>query len=318
MVEAIARTRETLRLTGEVPLPGAGSTLKRWMLLADVCRTDLGVGRLVEGHLDAVAILDDLDGSDRLRAGSLAAVWAARPNDLAARRTRTGWVLDGEKPFCSGAGAVDLALVTAMSPAGPLLLAIDAEERSCDIEGKSWDPLGMGPTGSTTVRFTEVEVPRSAALGGPGAYVNRPGFWHGGCGVAACWWGGATALLDDVRTQLATRTDDAIAMAVFARAALAVGVARCELVDAATAIDEAPRDLDGARRYAQRTRFAAAEGARVVIDLALRHLGTSVLGVDRLVHGRLTDLATYVTQYKDSDAADLGRALVTESRGVKA
>ncbi|MCW2577753.1 MAG: putative acyl-CoA dehydrogenase [Modestobacter sp.] len=37
-------------------------------------------------------------------------------------------------------------------------------------------------------------------MGGPGAYLDRPGFWHGGIGVAAVGAGGArgvaTALTD--------------------------------------------------------------------------------------------------------------------------
>ena len=37
-------------------------------------------------------------------------------------------------------------------------------------------------------------------VGGAGAYLQRPGFWQGGAGIAACWHGGAVAL---ARTLLA-------------------------------------------------------------------------------------------------------------------
>ena len=31
-------------------------------------------------------------------------------------------------------------------------------------------------------------------VGGPGAYVDRPGFSLGGAGIAACWYGGAVGV----------------------------------------------------------------------------------------------------------------------------
>ena len=36
-------------------------------------------------------------------------------------------------------------------------------------------------------------------MGADGAYLDRPGFWHGGAGIAACWHGGAVALAQFAR-----------------------------------------------------------------------------------------------------------------------
>ncbi|ELB88775.1 acyl-CoA dehydrogenase, partial [Rhodococcus wratislaviensis IFP 2016] len=41
----------------ELPLPGGGSTAARWARLTQWCRHDLSVGRLLEAHADADAIL---------------------------------------------------------------------------------------------------------------------------------------------------------------------------------------------------------------------------------------------------------------------
>ena len=43
-----------------LPLPGSGATRIRWQALIDVSRTDLAAARLVEGHVDAIAILREL------------------------------------------------------------------------------------------------------------------------------------------------------------------------------------------------------------------------------------------------------------------
>jgi hypothetical protein len=37
-------------------------------------------------------------------------------------------------------------------------------------------------------------TPQAVPVGRPGSYLNRPGFWHGTAGVAACWLGGARSV----------------------------------------------------------------------------------------------------------------------------
>jgi hypothetical protein len=44
-----------------VPMPGRGHTLERWRWLWSVARQSPALARLAEGHLDALAILAELD-----------------------------------------------------------------------------------------------------------------------------------------------------------------------------------------------------------------------------------------------------------------
>ncbi len=37
-------------------------------------------------------------------------------------------------------------------------------------------------------------TPQAVPVGRPGSYLNRPGFWHGTAGVAACWLRGARSV----------------------------------------------------------------------------------------------------------------------------
>ncbi|KIF71600.1 hypothetical protein HY68_28435, partial [Streptomyces sp. AcH 505] len=60
------------------PLPGSGRTGERFRALSDLGRADLSLARLGEGHLDAVAILHELDGP-RPGPGERWGVWAAQP-----------------------------------------------------------------------------------------------------------------------------------------------------------------------------------------------------------------------------------------------
>src|SRR5690606_26196456 len=44
----------------------------------------------------------------------------------------------------------------------------------------------MQPTRTAEVSFQRVKAEKIAE---PNAYLERPGFWHGAAGVAACWFG---------------------------------------------------------------------------------------------------------------------------------
>ena len=44
--------------------------------------------------------------------------------------------------------------------------------------------------------FHEVPVSYDDFIREPNWYLERPGFWHGACGPAACWAGGAAGLVD--------------------------------------------------------------------------------------------------------------------------
>src|SRR5215218_679306 len=65
------------RSLGErLPVPGSGSTLALWETLATLGATDLTVARVVEPHLDALAILDqDGAGDDDADRTSRQALW---------------------------------------------------------------------------------------------------------------------------------------------------------------------------------------------------------------------------------------------------
>src|SRR4051794_20850568 len=112
-IEVLRQLVVTHRLD-DVPLPAHGRTAQRFALLAQVSAADLSLGRLVEGHLDALAIL--AEAGQPVRVGTYG-VWAAeRPGGgLRAREAggvHGGWVVSGVKPYASGAGALDHALVT--------------------------------------------------------------------------------------------------------------------------------------------------------------------------------------------------------------
>ncbi|MEO6317225.1 MAG: acyl-CoA dehydrogenase [Acidimicrobiales bacterium] len=312
--EPCARVRGRLRHLDAVPLPGSGHTWSRWQSLAELGRKDLSLTRIAEGHVDARAILIELDRSDLLVAGQLLGVWAADPEDLHAARTHDGWRLQGAKRWCSGSMRLDRALVTVTADDGPRLFCIDP--RVADAEPGSWEPMGMVSTASHRLTFDDVAVPVDAAIGAPGAYVARPGFGHGGCGVAACWWGGALGVVDELRRAVIVGAPDDTAAALGRSVADLTGAGH-GLRAAARAIDDDPHDLDLAVRLAAEVRLVVEQAARTALDRTVAALGASGLCQMPSHSQRVADLTVYLSQLPRFRAeASFGRLTAGRNLGI--
>jgi alkylation response protein AidB-like acyl-CoA dehydrogenase len=95
-----------------LPEPGRGDTATRWAILAAAGRENLTVGRVLEAHSDALAIL--AEAGEPVPAGTWGVFAAeAAPYRLEARECGGQVVLHGVKPWCSLAGQLDAALITA-------------------------------------------------------------------------------------------------------------------------------------------------------------------------------------------------------------
>ncbi|MGN2637910.1 acyl-CoA dehydrogenase [Nocardia takedensis] len=287
------------------PLPGAGDTVERWAALTRLCRDDIVVGRLTEAHADAYAITRELDATPP-RPGQLWGVWAAEPPDpvLRARTAGDATLLSGRKAWCSGAGICTHALVTATTEDGPALYAVDLSAPGVAVVPGSWHGVGMTRSATLSVDFTDVPATLVAP---PGGYVERPGFWHGAIGVAACWLGAAYAVAEPL---LRSSRDDLLLRAHRGAVDAALYAARCALTCAATEIDADPRDTSAARIRARRVRAIVEAAATQTLDRVGRALGAGPLAQDALHARRVADLTVYLRQsHADHDLADLGALL---------
>ena len=306
---AFAQAVESGRLN--LPLPGGGRTCQRWAVLAHLAEEDLSLARLAEGHADALAILAELGAATSRPAASRWGVWAAQPPGpgLTARKTARGWRLDGTKPYCSGARSVTDALVTAAAPDGNRLFAVSADDLS-PVLG-TWPATGMAASDTLDVDFADVPA---EPVGRPGSYTSRPGFAHGGAGVAACWYGGARGVGHTLLAAAAERDLGPHALAHLGAVDIALHTARAGLDDAAAEIDADPTDReDGGRRRALRVRALVEATATDVMQRVGRALGAGPLTRNE-AHGRqVADLTVYLRQHHgERDLAELG-ALVADS-----
>ena len=308
--------RFVLKEAAEIPFPASGQTHVRFDRLSSVGRLDLSLARLIEGHLDAVAILEEASMSPS-RAGDTYGVWAARcaSEPTRAKPCTGGWELHGNKSFCSGASFLDRALVTAEASDGYRLFDVDLRVLERRIEPGSWQAVGMAASDSQSFNFDATFVPRERCVGGPGFYLDRPGFWFGASGVAACWFGGADGLLEVVaRTSSASVPERTLVE--LGRAYARVETMRSLLAAEAAEIDLDPTDVKGgARRRALSLRQLVHDLSLEVLSLTAEAGGARPLCKDGGQARRAADLFVYLAQHHgDRDAAELGRILVSDYR----
>ena len=201
----------------DLPAPGGGRTRQRWAALAELAGEDLSLARLGEGHADAVAILAELGGRGTAgqpvgRVGGAAA--RARPGRQAGRRrlapARHQAVLLGRANVHARPGH------SRRRRRGP---TVRRHRRVLDPWPGTWPATGMAGSDTLDISFDDVAA---EPVGPAGGYTARPGFAHGGAGVAACWYGGARAVGGTLLASAHERD-----LGPHALAHLGAGISRC-------------------------------------------------------------------------------------------
>lgn len=192
---------------------------EEWAAVRRVARADGSVGRIYDGHLNAVERLA-VHASEPLRSRELDAVaagerrlgvWGADPGPGEGESARVveregGVVLEGVKVFCSGAGGLDRALVLARGtePGPPLLVYVDLAV-GVHVDRTWYRAAGMRASESHRVVFSGARV--IAVLGGPGELGREPWFGRDAIRTAATWAGVADSAVDATLDELAARPE---------------------------------------------------------------------------------------------------------------
>lgn len=289
---------------------------EEWELLASVAARSVAAARILEPHLDAHGILHeataegravDLDALDASRESSWG-VFAAEAGGVRLRADREGdgWRLHGTKPWCSLAGHLSHALVTAwIDDDRRRLFAVDLRAATVSARSGPWHARGLAQIVSAPVDFDGAPA---VPVGEAGWYLRRPGFARGGAGVAACWWGGAVGLLAPLRAAAQRPAADQLAQVHLGRADTALWAARAVLAEAARAFAAggAPPML------ATRARAIVFDAAETTLRVADHALGPLPLVADEAHAHRTADLALYLRQHHaERDLARIGAELAS-------
>lgn len=305
-----------------------GDTAAGVRLLRRIGRASLSVGRIVEGHANALRLIQ-LYGTSRQRStfaglaadGGIFGVWGAdgrEPVTFAASRDGCG-VLTGAKMFCSGLGILSIAVVPVKTDAGPLLLLapVDDPDRA-DVS--VWDVSGMRATASGRYELTGV---LAEVLGRPGDFHREPHFEGGIWRYCALHCGGLEALAEGVRQHLLARgqagqPEQAERMA---RLVLLAHSARMWVEAAGSAVERAAV-TEGARPRAALTQVLLARQAVETacldgIALAERAMGTMAFAGPCEVDRIRRDLGFFLRQANlDGKLRQASGALMADAKPV--
>jgi hypothetical protein len=268
-----------------------GPLLPLWQRLAALGHADLCVARLAEGHIDAVRILHEAGRSPE--PGAVYGVWASASGGtgLTATSTADGWVVDGTMRFCSGAWFLDRVLTVVSTDQGKIMVDVGARDSALTRLEDTWPAVGMDATRSVDVSVRGLKVPHQAAVGGPGFYLDRPGFTLGGIGVAAVWLGGAHGVLNSLLRN--AKPDRATPHQRAHLGAMAVAITAADALLAQLA--EAPGSPDLADMTAARSAVELA--VTEVMTRAPRVTGPNGLCRDGVIAHQIADLEVYVRQH---------------------
>jgi alkylation response protein AidB-like acyl-CoA dehydrogenase len=331
-VEEFRLIREAGLLAAPLPrdVGGAGldgspaAALELLLLLKEFGRGNLSVGRVYEGHVNALQLIQTFGTNEQFERaatdvadGRLFGVWnteaqdGARITPLADGRYR----LDGAKTFASGAGHVQRPVVPGALPNGGWqMVVVPMDGVAVEIDPAWWQPIGMRASASYRVDFSGVEIDASDLLGQPGDYHRRPWFAGGAIRFAAVQLGGAEALLDALRDYLRSlgRTGDPYQRARAGQVAIAVETGNRWLAGAAHQVDLTPDptrsdDTTAAIAYANMTRTAIEQVCLDVMRLVEHSVGARGLLRPHPVERIVRDLTLYLRQpAPDAALADAG------------
>lgn len=180
-------------------------------LLRRIGRASLSVGRIVEGHANALRLIQlyatplQLSDCRSVAAqGGLFGVWGAASDRsflTFAPTDETSGVLTGARAFCSGLGMLSMAVLPVATDEGPLLLLARADDPE-RADASVWQVSGMRGTESGRYDLSGV---RAEVIGRPGDYLREPHFEGGIWRYSALHCGGLEALAEAVRQHLAAR-----------------------------------------------------------------------------------------------------------------
>ncbi|MET0365365.1 MAG: acyl-CoA dehydrogenase family protein [Sphingobium sp.] len=273
-------------------------------------RGDLSVGRLFEGHVNAMLLFDWFGTAAQhstlrrmLDTGAFYGVWATEPPPgVQLLPDDAGWTLNGAKSFASGAGGLAKAVITAQPDTGSRRLVIVDASDPARADLSQWRVRGMRATGSGRYELSDMMVSDDALLGVAGDYDRDPDFTAGAWRFTAVQLGGMEALLIETREAMTQAArEDPLQRAKFADAVATTRTAYLWVRECAARA--AAQDRDGPA-FARMVRGVVERAALDVMELASCIVGTRSAMDGQRIDKIIRDLSLYLRQAGPDYARD--------------
>jgi len=277
--------------------------------LRGIGRADLSLGRIFEGHVNAVRLIDwygDARQKHRLAQDlaekRLFGVWATEPPP-GVRVVADGQALalSGAKSFATGCLGLERAIITVQAEGEKRLLIVPITPERADVSG--WRTRGMRATGSGVYDFTGVIVSPDMWLGQAGDYEREPAFTGGAWRFTAVQLGAVERLVMLLREHLwhGAGHGDPLQRLSFALAVAAARTAGLWVRQAAAMTEQGRPE---AVALTLMTRGVVEQAGLKVMEIAARAIGTRSFFEDQEVDRITRDLGLYLRQAQPDLAVD--------------
>ncbi len=290
-------------------------------LLMKVGQGNLSVGRILEGHVNALQLIYRHGSRAQITRAAhdvrehacIFGVWNTEPSD-GVRLEKVGsphkYRMIGRKTFASGAGYIQRAVVTGDLSGGWQMAIVPLDSSELIISRDAWQPIGMEASASYTVDFSQTELNPDALLGDSNDYYTEPFFSAGSVRFSAIQLGAAQALFDECRYFLTqqNRSDDPYHLLRISKIACAVESGRQWIFSAAKYLENDAVPNTKMITFAHLTRSAIEQICLDIIQLVEQSIGARGL-LDPHPFGRiLRDLQMYLRQAgHDAALTSVGR-----------
>jgi alkylation response protein AidB-like acyl-CoA dehydrogenase len=295
-----------------------GSMAPLLQVLKQVGRGQLPVGRIYEGHVNALQLVQLFGTAEQCR--------VCADDVLNHRRIFGVWNAEGKTdglqilPGDNGRFRLQGGnpIVTGRLPAGGWQMCIVPMEQVAPRADHSWwRPLGMERTVSGAVDFSGVELGPGALLGPPDTYYREPWFNGGSIRFTAVQLGGAEALYDAARAFLRETglADQPAQRMRCAQMAVAIESGDLWVRGAAMMAERPPESADSITAYAGLARMAMETICLDVLRLTQQCVGARGLLRPWPFERLIRDLTMYLRQpAPDVIVERIGRRVLEDAR----
>ncbi len=313
-----------------------GGHLALMRILAMLGGADLVLGRLYEGHVNAIILIAHYGTPDQLKQaaadasrGLLFGVWNTGPREPMRIEIREGaYLLRGGKTFASGAPFVSRPIVTAELEGRGWQMTLPEMDTlrstsAVTLDAGFWHPLGMEGSESFSVNFQEAEVSSAQLIGSPGDFYRDPLFRGGSIRFAAVHAGAILRLHRMFAEWLIERgrTEDPYQVARLGEVSIAAQQAAM-WVERAAAVAERGLSANASKQESERmvdfanmTRLAVERLALSVMQHVQVGVGAHGLLQPSRFEQMLRDLTMYLRQpFPDQTLAEVGRSAIRSTK----
>jgi alkylation response protein AidB-like acyl-CoA dehydrogenase len=313
---------EQLRALGVVRSPpiAAADATRLLQVLTAIGRGNLSVGRIFEGHCNALILIDQFgsvqqraDAEHLLAGGAVFGVWNTDVPQTPV--SLVGNCLSGKKNFASGIDGISHAVITAAESHGRQMLMLPVAH--LPVDRTWWKPLGMKASGSHCVGFDGIIVTDKERLGDIDDYLKEPWFSAGAARFIAVQVGGMHAVLDVTAYHLRAAKRGTNPFQIHRLGQMGIAVAAgyrwlAYVADGWAQFDRFP--VTKLTASVNAARIAIERAALDVLELAERGVGASGMIAPHPLERWIRDLRTYLRQPNpDAALADVGTALLDET-----